>query len=411
MHRRPLEVQADKFGAFAVPLPLDQPARVDRLRHRSGHLITLLVRSLGVGGAERQLVALAVGLRDRGVEVEVVSFYPGGELAQTLQRAGISHHVVGKAGRWDVLRFTARLLRHLRQRGDRLLYGFLPLSNILLALLSPFLRDATIVWGVRSAAMDLAAYDWLSRLSYRLESLLSAVPDLIIANSHAGARHARERGFPSARIAVVPNGIDLQAFAFDAQGRVRVRNELGLSSTEVAVGMVARIDPMKGHETLVRAASRVLEASPQTRFVFVGSGDESLRRRLDALAHSLHVDPGIRWVPARSDMAAVYSAFDIFCLPSQGEGFSNAIAEAMACERACVVTDVGDSAAIVGDCGRVVPPGDADALAGALVEVMSSDRQSVGERCRQRIEQNYAVECVVTRTLQAFSRAAEGASR
>lgn len=394
-----------------MSLPLDHPAREDRLQHFSGRVITLLVRSLGVGGAERQLVSLAVGLRDRGAEVEVVSFYPGGELAQALQTAGIAHHVVGKAGRWDVLRFTGRLLRHLRKREHLILYGFLPLPNIMLALCRPFLRHATIVWGVRSAGMDLAAYDWLSGLSYRLESLLSAVPDLIIANSHAGARHARERGFPGGRIAVVPNGIDMQAFAFDAQGRERVRAELGLSPRDFAVGMVARIDPMKGHETLVRAASRVLEKFPDAVFVFVGSGDEPLRRRLDALAHSLSVDHRIRWVPERPDMAAVYSAFDVFCLPSRGEGFSNAIAEAMACGRACVVTDVGDSAAIVGDCGRVVPPGDAGALAGALVELMSSDRQSVAGRCRQRIERNFAVERVVTETLQVLSRAADGGCR
>jgi glycosyltransferase involved in cell wall biosynthesis len=394
-----------------VSLPLDHPAREDRPQRRSGRGIAFLVRSLGVGGAERQLVALAVGMRDRGAEVEVVSFYPGGELAQALQSAGIAHHVVGKAGRWDVLRFTGRLLRHLRQREQGILYGFLPLPNIMLALCRPFLRKATIVWGVRSAAMDLAAYDWLSRLSYRLESLLSAVPDLIIANSHAGARHARERGFPSGRIAVVPNGIDMQAFAYDAQGRERVRAELGLSPRDVAVGMVARIDPMKGHETLIRAAPRVLEKVPDARFVLVGSGDVSLRRRLDALAQSLHVDHRIQWVPERPDMAAVYSAFDLFCLPSRGEGFSNAIAEAMACGRACIVTDVGDSAVIVGDCGRVVPPGDADALAAALIELMSSDRQSVAGHCRQRIEQDFAVERVVTETLQALSRAADARSR
>ena len=93
----------------------------------------------------------------------------------------------------------------------------------------------------------------------------------------------------------------------------------------------------------------------------------------------------------------MYKAADIACSSSAwGEGFSNAIGEAMASGLPCVVTDVGDSAIIVGDTGRVVPPRDPDALAAALSSLLSTDRVALGSAARRRIENNYSLGAVVS---------------
>jgi glycosyltransferase involved in cell wall biosynthesis len=96
------------------------------------------------------------------------------------------------------------------------------------------------------------------------------------------------------------------------------------------------------------------------------------------------------------------NGLDIVCSSSsEGEGFSNAVAEAMACGRLCVVTDVGDSALVVGDTGFVVPPKDPGALAAALIKALDLPPQA-GERARERVANEFSVDAMVERTIACF---------
>lgn len=103
-------------------------------------------------------------------------------------------------------------------------------------------------------------------------------------------------------------------------------------------------------------------------------------------------------------MSAVYSALDIVSSSSFGEGFANVIAEAMACERPCVVTDVSDSARIVGSTGEVVPPRNPDALAEAIVRMLDRLKASpdLGCQARARIVAEFSVERMVLRTMEVI---------
>jgi len=121
---------------------------------------------------------------------------------------------------------------------------------------------------------------------------------------------------------------------------------------------------------------------------------------------SLGLTNQLIWAGARDNMPAVYSALDIASSSSSyGEGFSNAIAEAMACGVPCVVTDVGDSALIVGDTGGVVAPGDHNALAAAiqhLVDLPAKERCALGEACRARVVSEFGIDRLIQRTEQAL---------
>src|SRR5688500_1840627 len=223
--------------------------------------IVFLHRFKVVGGAERQLVELARGLHERGHEVTLVTFYPGGVMLGDAGQAGLRIVSLDKSGRWDVLPFVLRLIRRLRRERADVVHGYLGMANALLALTGPF-HHAPVVWGVRASDIDISRYHRLARFDAWLEAKLSRFPALIIANSHAGKAHSISRGFPGDRIIVIPNGIDLERFQRDEAGRDRVRAEWGVSGHERLIGRVARIDPQKDYPTFLRAAAIVAGVRP-----------------------------------------------------------------------------------------------------------------------------------------------------
>jgi len=363
--------------------------------------VVLIARMLSVGGAERQFVALAKGLHSRRCDVHVVLFYGGGDLEAELAEAGVPIYCLEKAGRWDLFSFVARFQRALGRLEPSVVYSFLDLPNILSALFWPMMGRPRLVWSIRAAGVEMEHYDWLTRSASCLEARLSGRASWVIANSHAGAAWAHERGFPYGRISVVENGIDTERFQPDPAGRARVRSEWDVGDDEILVGLTGRLDAMKDHPNFLQACAALLVSRPFLKFACIGSGPAAYHAELVALAESLGIGSRLIWTGPRSDMPAVYSALDVACSASAfGEGFSNAVGEAMACGVPCVVTDVGDSSRIVGNCGEVVPPRNASRLAAAIGVML--DRlcceADLKQRCRARIETNFSVASMVTST-------------
>lgn len=355
--------------------------------------ILFLIRSLDHGGAERQLALLARELKRRGHRVAVAVFYAGGPLTADMHAAGIELIDLGKKGRWDILPFLGRLAGLVRRMRPHILHGYLPVSDILATLVAGLAgRGTRLVFGVRASDMDLSRYDRLAALAYRLEARLARFADAAICNSAAGRRAVIERGFPPGICEVVPNGVDVGRFRCDRALGQGLRRAWGIAESEKLVGMVGRVDPMKGREVFIRAVAEASRRDPTLRFVSVG-GTAAERSGLEALA--AQTGAPIRWVDGRDDMVAVYNALDLFVLPSlYGEGFPNVLAEAMACGLACVASDVGDAAIMVEGLGTVVPPGDSDALARAI---LTADKDIVPEAIR-RVHEDYSAEALANRT-------------
>jgi glycosyltransferase involved in cell wall biosynthesis len=369
----------------------------------NGPKILLLTRRLEIGGAERQLVELAVGLHGIGWQVKVVTFYPGGALASRLAHAGVPLLDLGKSGRWDVLGFAARLVKLVRRERPHIVHGYLETSNVLLSLLRSCFAGARIVWGVRASNMDLTRYGRVAALQARLGAMLSHCADLIICNSASGRAYHASRGYPPGKMIVIPNGVDVSRFRPDAASRSAVRAEWGVAPDEILVGVVARLDAMKDHRNFVRAAAQVAALRPDVRFACIGDGPAAYREALFEEARALGLERRIIWAGARDDMPRVYNALDLTVSSSAfGEGFPNTIAEAMATGVPCVVTDVGDSAHIVGELGWVCAPADSSALCKAIVcaiEALPCDRQ----RIREHIASSYNAAMLVERTVAALT--------
>lgn len=364
--------------------------------------LLFLTRSLEIGGTERQLVALTTALDPSRFHVTVGTFSDGGALEADVRR---SRHVVlrtlGKQGRWDVVPFLSRLRRLVHDASPHVIVGYLGIVNEL-ALVAGRLAGVPVVWNIRSAFMDLRQYDWLPRAAFRTGAWLSARPDLVVFNSWAGLRYHQAHGYRPRRTEVIPNGIDTERFHIDRAAGAEVRRAWGVAPGERVVGLVGRIDPMKGHDAFLRAAARLRAngCSSRCRFVCVGDGDQLLRARLHELSDVLSLGDHLIWAGARADMPAVYNALDLCVSASSGEGFANVIGEAMAAGVPCVVTDVGDSARIVGETGRVAPPGDAESLASAIAAALdeSGSNADAGERARERIVSCFSLRRMVDDT-------------
>lgn len=368
--------------------------------------VLLLLRSLERGGAERQASLLARTLAEKGLDVVLATFYDGGALRAEIEGSGVRVLSLQKKSRWEVALFALRLFRAVRRERPDVLYSFLTVPNVVAVLMKPLLTRTRVVIGVRASNMDLRDYDWFARITDRVEAMLARWADVVIANSLSGKVHAEARGFPAGSITVVPNGIDTDLFTVDDKAGDKVRLEWGVADSDVLVGLVARFDPMKDHETFVRAAVHVLNEFPQARFVCVGGGSSSIRERVRTLAEQCGVDARFIWSDGRNDMPAVFNAVDIACLSSRyGEGFPNAIAEAMSCGTPCVATDVGDVAEILGDCGLVVPPGNASLLAEAilsLARMRKHERTALGGAARARVKERYGRQQLAASTVAAF---------
>ena len=365
--------------------------------------ILLLARSLGFGGTERQVVTLATGLQQRGCDVSVALFYAGGALEQELHDRGIPVWDLRKGGRWDVVAFIVRLMRMVHRLAPDVIYGFLAPPNMSTVLLKPLFPRVRMVWGVRASNVDLDRYDWLSRVSYRLECLLSRFADRIICNSRAGLEYAVAHGFPAGKMTVIPNGIDVERFKPDASARQRIREEWGIRGSDILIGVIGRLDTMKDHPTFLRAAAMLAREREDLRFVCVGEGTPASTADLHRLAHELGLAERLVWAGVRLDMPAVCNAMDIVASSSYGEGFPNVVAEAMACGVPCVVTDVGDSALIVGATGSVVEPASPEALRDGLRPMIERLGRDLGYDVRQLIVSRFANGMLVTHTLDVLN--------
>jgi len=355
-------------------------------------------------------VVLAKGLRGLGHDVGVLVFYPGGDLYHELLAAGIPVESLEKQHRWELIGFLQRIRLYLRRERPDILYSLLQVSNVVAAVEKLFVPTMKVIWGIRSASMELRYYDRLVRFSYWLEPRLSLLADLIIVNSEAGLHYAKAGGYHTDKMKVIPNGIDVQAFVPDQSKGRTLRSSWGVGAQEFVIGLVGRLDPIKDHSTFLHAAALVAKQCPVMRFVCIGGGDSAYKESLMALSKELELSTRLVWAGECDDMPSVYNALDVACLTSIAEGCPNVLLEAMACSVPCVATDVGDSKRIIGDTGDIVQPRDPQALAAALYRMFLMDgaeRVRQGQRARDRIIQHFSLERLIRET----SSALEGTAR
>jgi len=314
-----------------------------------------VIAGLGLGGAERMLANLVSAPRPQAPRQTVINLLGDGALDQAIRDAGVSLHVLNIRRPADAPLGVRRLARLLRELSPDVIQSWMYNADLLAYWgwrHSGLRQRSRLYWGIRCSDMNQQHYGRRLRWTVRAAARRSHLPTGIVANSHAGAAVHEALGYSAEHMMVIENGIDIQRFKPDTAARAQRRQDWGLGDSDPVILHVARVDPMKDHALLLKAA----QARPDLHFVAAGLGTE-------------HLDgpPNLRGLGAQADVGGLYAAADLFLSTSAyGEGFPNVVGEAMASGLCTVATDVGDTARIVGDAGEICRPGDLPALLTAI---------------------------------------------
>jgi len=305
------------------------------------------------------------------------------------------HRLVSPSG----LRGLLRLRRWIRREALDLVVTFFRDSN-LVGTLGGRLTGIPVLASRRNLGADYWHTPWeLMKLR-----VLNRLPRAFVSNSEAVARYTAEaEGVDPARIEVLPNAIDLERFRPPGPGeREAMRKELGIHREAPLVVCVANLRPVKSHELLLEAFARIEAPSSGGMppvLLLVGEGSE--RKRLESLCDELGIAGRVRFLGRRADGERVVRGADVGVLASKAESLSNALMECLASGIPAVATDVGGNGELVieGKTGRLVPPGDAPALAEALRGLLAGreERLRLGREARRYAEARFSVPAVLDR--------------
>lgn len=349
-----------------------------------------------IGGAERATEDLCQGLLTRGLDVVVVTRRgPGSSRYEKI--AGISVHRPGYPS-WSKLGALTFGLQSLWLLATQFRdYRVIHVQNIhtplLVGLLSKALLGRNLVVTIQAEAQIVSRMDSrLGRLRVRLMCLLA---DMFGAVSPELRGQFLREGVPSANIRLIPNGIDNAVFHPSTEKKKReVRSRLHLNDSHVIVLYVGRLIPTKRVDLLLQAWSRLSSDQPATLLI-VGDGPE--QQPLERLANRLELDT-VRFEGRREDVSSYLRAADVFVLPSQEEGLSVALLEAMATGLAVVVTDLPGNQSIVHhrENGLIFPVDDLEALVDLLNSSVQSTgiRERLGKNAHDSVYHTYSVETV-----------------
>lgn len=357
------------------------------------HLIT----GLKVGGAELQLHSLITRSDSQNFRHIVISLTGIGPVGERLRAGGIEVYALEMTGGLSLVTGPLQLLRMLRRRRPDILHCWMYHANLLGLLAGKLARVPHILWGILSGDIDFSLYKPPTVRVLKVCAWLSPLCEYVIFNSESGRKAHETGGYDPSKSVTIVSGFDLQKFQPAPEQRAVLRRELALEPDCFLIGLVARFDPVKDHETFLLAAGMVAQRRSLIHFLLVGGGvpqSSEISRIITAagLVGKVHV------LGRRDDMPQLNAALDIACSSSTSEGFCNTICEALACGVPCVATDVGDSAHIVGDAGFVVPPRNPGEMADALCrldDLLPSQRLAMGSRGRKRIQDNFSIGKIV----------------
>jgi glycosyltransferase involved in cell wall biosynthesis len=386
----------------------------------AGRTILQIIPHLDAGGAERTTIDIAAALAEEGAVAKVAA--EGGRMVNELQaRGGIwLPFPAASKNPFAMMLNTHRLARLLRDEGVDLVHA----------------RSRAPAWvTLRSARMTgtpfvttyHGAYGGRSALKLLYNSVM-ARGDAVIANSEwTGALIRELHPFASAKIEVIPRGVDFREFspsAVDPSRVQRLRAQWGAAPEERIILLAARLTPWKGHRDLIKAMS-ALASRGLTDVVAIFAGDPQGRtgyvKELDAAIRAARLEGKVRRVGHCADMPAALLAASAVVVPStKPEAFGRSAVEAQAMGAPVVATDLGAASETIcapPDCaerertGWRVPAADPAALAQALEGVLSlgaSARETLSLCARTHVRRHYSVERMAGQTLDVYRALLEG---
>jgi glycosyltransferase involved in cell wall biosynthesis len=358
----------------------------------------VVIDGMEVGGSQRQVQHLLMGLDRRRWEPELAFFRCDSFLADAIRRDGVPVHHLPKRRRID-LPFLLAYARLLRDRDYAIVHAFsltAEWSTVLARLLSR--RRPALVASERSFALDRPAWFWW------LKRLIVGQSAAVIANSKAGAHAtARRTGTPEAMFVTIVNGVAVPV-AISRDECAATRRALGVPDGRPFGLFVGRLVSAKNLPCLVRALAMM---RPGERPWIALAGGGPLRAAIEALAAEHRVEADLCFIGERSDATRLMQAADFLVLPSHFEGLSNALLESMAAGCPVIASAVDGNVELIDDgrTGLLFLPDDADALAAAMSRMADPLlRSRLAQAATQHVIQHHSQHALGAATSAVYER-------
>jgi glycosyltransferase involved in cell wall biosynthesis len=366
------------------------------LAARSRSTIAHLIESDGPGGAERVLATIATALQAAGWAN--VAFLPaGGEgwLSRELTAAGVPVEYLHRTGPYNARR-VGELTAAFRAHGVTLVHSHEFTMGV---------YGAGAAWRARARhVITMHGSEYFGERMRRRLALRAAVglgAALVAVSQRLADRLATRLRLPVDRVLTIPNGVRPPTVGIST-----LRLELGLETDDRLVLAVGNLYPVKGHRHLVDAVALLASRHPRLHVAIAGRGE--LEAELRARAATLGVAHRVHLLGLRDDIGNLLAGADLFALPSLAEGLPLALLEAMSAGLPIVASDVGDVGVALagGEAGRLVPPGDPGALAGALDLLLRrpAAARGYGERAARRVSAEYGQDRMTARYVGVYRK-------
>lgn len=374
--------------------------------------LAFIITGLATGGAEMMLLKLLARIDRSRFDPYVISLTTNGEIGPRIEALGVPVEAFDmRPGMPEPLAFF-QLARRLRALKPDVAQTWMYHADLVGGLAARAAGVRTLAWGIRNSDLSKDRTKLTTRIVVHACALIShSVPRQILFCSEASRAIHLAAGYAKDKTRLIPNGFDLACFTPDPVARDSVRGELGLPAAAQLVGLIGRYDPQKNHLGFIAAASRISAVLPNAHYLLAGGGVDGANFELTRAINNAGAAGRFHLLGRRDDMPRLMAALDVLASSSYGEAFPNVVGEAMACAVPCAVTDVGDSAYIVGDAGRVAASGDMEGLSRAIIELLSApeaQRFALGQRARARVAELFEIGRVVRRYEAFYEELASG---
>jgi len=356
--------------------------------------VLFLSTSMGMGGADQQLLSAAQQLQMQGYPVLVVSLTPLGPMGVQARSLGIPVESLEMRRGVPDPRGLVRLIRIARGWKPDIVHSHMVHANLMARVLRLFVKIPVLV----STIHNIHEGGRLRMAAYRLTNGL--VDHMTIVSEAAADRFVGDRIVPRRLLRVIPNGIDTDRFRAVPPGtRESIRMSLGIEHQFVWLA-VGRFVLAKDYPNMLQAFARVHQQYPEAMLLLVGKG--ALQGETEALVQSLGLGDVVRFLGVRQDVPELMSAADGYVMSSEFEGMPIVLLEAAAAGLPVVATAVGGNAEVVchGESGFLVGARDHEALARVMLQVLAmsaAERRAMGERGHDHIRTHYGLGRVVER--------------
>jgi len=352
-----------------------------------------VINGLGIGGTENMLFKILANYRTNKRLSHTILVLRG-ESFYSDKIKSLDYEVIHlKVNKMNFFFKQAKLLKIIKNHD--IISSWLYHADLISFIYGKFILKKKVIWNIRHSNLDKKYNKWSTNLIVKINAKLSRKIDFMTFNSNKAFDSHIKAKYHIKDYSIIPNGFDLDEMYFNSFERVNVRNIYNVDEHTPFIISVGRWNIQKNYQGLLKSLSS-LKKLVDFKAALIGDGLESSNVELKRLIDYHSLSEQVYLLGPQKNIRSYMSAADIYVSASIGESFSNAIAEAMACELNCVVTDVGDSRIIVDNTGLVVNPNNNYELTNAIHSLIQNNKWVYRNRqARKRIKDKYDISKVV----------------